>query len=163
MKLRKTLGLALCALVFSFGAASCSDDDDDKGGNNGYEELFGTWKYTKTSANVEVTDPEIKDAVVAAVEEMEDAKNNIYVFKLDGAFEAKESVDGEIVDVEGTYKLKDDVLTLTGTEKTSTFSYVEKTINSSVDVKEEIAKQLEIDESKITKALRIDTFSKVTM
>lgn len=162
MKLRKILGLALCALVFSFGAASCSDDDDNNGGNNGVTELSGTWKHSKTSADVEVKNSEIKDKVVAAIEEMEDAVNNAYAFKLDGTFEAKESVEGEIKDVKGTYKLKDGKLTLTVDKETEALSYKDGNITTAVDVKAEIAKQLEIDEADITKAVRIDTFNKVT-
>lgn len=34
MKLRKILGLALCASIFSFGAMSCSDDDNKDNGND---------------------------------------------------------------------------------------------------------------------------------
>jgi len=162
MKLRKILGLALCALVFSFGAASCSDDDDKNGGNDGVTELSGTWKHSKTSADVEVKNSEVKDKVVAAIEEMEDAVNNAYVFKLDGTFESKQSVEGELEDVKGTYKLKDDKLTLTVDKKTETLPYKDGSFSTSVDVKAAIAKQLEIDEADITKAVRIDTFIKIT-
>jgi hypothetical protein len=162
MKLRKILGLALCALVFSFGAASCSDDDDNNGGNNGVTELSGTWKYSKTSADVEVKNSEIKDKVVAAIEKMEDAVDNTYAFKLDGTFGAKKTVEGEIKDVKGTYKLKDDKLTLTVDKETETLSYKDGKISTSVDVKAEIAKQLDIDEADITRAVRIDTFGKIT-
>ena len=157
MKLRKILGLSLCAFILGLGVTSCSDDDDDKGGN-GNMELSGTWKHSKTTADVEVTNPEIKDKVVKAIDEMTDNVNNTYVFKLDGTFQAKKSS----TETEGTYKLKDDRLTLTTDKDSETFLYKENEISSSKDVKTAVAKQLEIDEKEITKAMLVDTFSKIT-
>lgn len=157
MKLRKILGLSLCAFILGLGVTSCSDDDDDKGGN-GNVELLGTWKHSKTAAEVEVTNPDIKDEVVKAIEEMTDNVNNTYVFKLDGTFQTKKSS----AETEETYKLKDDKLTLTTDKDSETLLYKDNVISSSTDVKAAIAKQLEIDEKEITKAMLIDTFSKIT-
>lgn len=157
MKLRKILGLSLCACILGFSAISCSDDDDDKGGK-GNTELAGTWKHSKTSAEVEVTNPAIKDQVVKAIEAMTDNVNNTYVFNLDGTFQAKKS-DTE---TKGTYKLKNDKLTLTGDKDTENLLYKENKISSSKDVKSTVAKQLKLDEKEITKATLIDTYSKIT-
>jgi hypothetical protein len=49
----------------------------------------------KTDAEVEVTKPEIKEKVVAAIKEMNDAANNVYAFKLDSTFKAKIAVNKE--------------------------------------------------------------------
>lgn len=157
MKLRKILGLSLCACILGFSAISCSDDDDNKGGK-GNAELSGTWKHSKTSAEVEVTNADIKDQVIKAIEGMKDNVNNTYVFKLDGTFQAKKS-DTE---TKGTYKLKNDKLTLTGDKDSEILLYKENTISSSKDVKSAVAKQLKLDEKEITKAILIDAYTKTT-
>ena len=160
MKLRKILGLALCASIFSFGAISCSDDDNDNG--NDVSVISGTWKHSKTDAEVEVTKPEIKEKVIAAVKEMNDAVNNVYVFKLDTTFKANISVDKEMVEIEGKYALKNNTLTLKYDDRTEALSYKNNDIIASEDVKEKVAEKLEIDKADIKKAMRVDTFSKIT-
>lgn len=160
MKLRKILGLALCASIFSFGAMSCSDDDKDNG--NDVAVISGTWKHAKTDAEVEVTKPEIKEKVVAAIKEMNDVANNVYVFKLDSTFKAKIAVNEELVEIEGKYTLKDNILTLKHEQSLQTLSYKNTDIIASEDVKEKVAEKLEIDKADIKKAIRVDTFSKIT-
>lgn len=161
MKLRKILGLALCASIFSFGAMSCSDDDNKDNGND-VSVISGTWKHTKTDAEVEVTKPEIKEKVVAAIKEMNDAASNVYAFKLDSTFKAKIAINKEMVEIEGKYTLKDNILTLKHEQSLQALSYKNTDIIASEDVKEKVAEKLEIDKADIKKAIRVDTFSKIT-
>lgn len=162
MKLRNILGLSICALTLGLGFTACSDDDDDNNGGTDPKilELSGTWKHSETVADVEVTDPEIKDAVIEAVEAITDSEDNVYVFKIDGTFESKESSEAEAV--KGTFKLDGEKITLTGGEASEVLAYKEKAIQSSVDVKAKVAEQLEIEESVITKALQVNSFTKIT-
>lgn len=160
MKLRNILGLSVCALTLSLGFTACSDDDDKNDPGKDIAELSGTWKFSESTAEVEVTDPDVEDAVIEAVEAITDSEDDVYVFKLDGTFESQ--ADSETDPVDGTFKLENGKLTLTGEESTEVLAYSTGKIKSSVDVKSIVAEQLEIDESVITKAIQVNTFSKVT-
>lgn len=163
MKLRNILGLALCAFILSSGLSSCSDDDDKKVEPT---VISGTFKFSKSEADVTVTNPDVKDRVVAAVNTH--SKGGTYVFKLDGtySFKPKEvtalSESGENGSVSGTYKLEGDKLTLRSGDKTTTLAYAENAIRSSQDVAAKVAEELELAAGVITKAVQTDVFDKIT-
>jgi len=154
MKLRKILGLSLCAFILGLGFTACSDDDEKVESSA----LSGTFKYTKSEAEVEVTDPEVKEAVIEAVNAL--SKGGTYVFKLDGTYQAKESSESEAV--EGTYKLQGDKLILTNEEGNETLAYQQDVIRSSQDVADQVAEELELEAGVITKAVQINVFEKIT-
>lgn len=163
MKLRNILGLTLCAFILSSGFTSCSDDDDKKVEP---KVISGTFKFSKSEAEVMVTDPEVKGQVEEAVNSY--SKGGTYVFKLDGTYTFKSDEkltsreSGESGEVSGTYKLEGDKLALTSGDITESLAYTETAIRSSQDVAAKVAEELELAAGVVTKALQIDVFEKIT-
>lgn len=164
MKLRNILGLALCAFILSSGFTSCSDDDDKKVEP---KVISGTFKFSKSEAEVTVTDPKVKEQVEEAVKAH--SKGGTYAFKLDGTYAFKQDAivsaqreSAESGQVTGTYKLERDKLTLTSGNETSSLTYTETAVRSSQDVAAKVAEELELEAGVITKALQADVFEKIT-
>lgn len=159
MKFKQFLGVSLCAVVLSLGFASC-DSDDDSDLENQQVSLLGTWRIKEVKAKVEVTNPDIEEAVIEAVKTLSTATDDTYVFYQDGSYKAKVSAEDE--GVEGTYKVDGDKLTLGNEEESVTFSFTGATFENSQDVKATVAEQLGIDESEITTAIQLNVFDCVT-
>lgn len=163
MKLRNILGLALCAFILTSGFTSCSDDDDKKVEPKVFS---GTFKFSKSEAEVTVTNPDVKEQVEEAVKAY--SKGGTYAFKLDGtyAFKSDEKLEsresGGSGEVSGTYKLEGDKLTLTSGDVTASLTYTETVIRSSQDVAAKVAEDLELEAGVITKAIQTDEFEKIT-
>lgn len=163
MRLRSILGLTLCAFILSSGFTSCNDDDDIKVESKVFS---GTFKFTKSEADVTVTDASVKDQVEEAVDAY--SKGGTYVFQKDGtyAFKSDESstlrssdTSGE---VSGTYKLEGDKLTLTSGDTTESLTYTETAIRSSQNVAAKVTEDLELAAGVVTKAVQTDVFEKIT-
>ncbi|MBD8387731.1 hypothetical protein [Dysgonomonas sp. BGC7] len=160
MKLRKFLGLFLCTLLVSSAFIACSSDDDEIPEEKHPVTIFGTWKYDKKEALVEVKDPEIEKAVTDAILGLDLGESNIYVFSVDGKFKFKEALEAE--EVAGTYTVDGEKLTLTSGEDSNTVTFKSDTIYVSNDVKSIVAKQLDIDETEIVKAIKVNGFGEMT-
>lgn len=162
MRLRNILGLTLCAFILSSGFTSCNDDDDIKVESKVFS---GTFKFTKSEADVTVTDASVKDQVEEAVDAY--SKGGTYVFQKDGtyAFKSESSTlrstetSGE---VSGTYKLEGDKLTLTNGDTSESLTYTETAIRSSQNVAAKVTEDLELAAGVVTKAVQTDVFEKIT-
>ncbi len=163
MKLRNILGLTLCAFILSSGFISCNDDDDIKIES---KTISGTFKFTKSEADVTVTDASVKDQVEEAVNAY--SKGGTYVFQKDGTYAFK-SVESSTLrsteassEVSGTYKLEGDKLTLTNGDTTQSLTYTETAVSSSQDVAAKVVAELELAAGIVTKAVQTDVFEKIT-
>ncbi len=156
MKIKHVLGVSFFSLVLGLGFVACSDDDDDNTPQVPYE-VVGVWKYSAVKSNVEVTDEEIKDAVVEYIENLPNEGVDTYNLKANKTYELR--MAGAEKDSTGNYIYNNGKITF---DSKSDVTYAQDTIRDMDDVKKAVAEALELDEAKITKAESVRIYKRIS-
>jgi hypothetical protein len=156
MKIKHVLGVSFFSLVLGLGFVACSDDDDDNT-PQAPSEVVGIWKYSTVKSNVEVTDEEIKDAVIEYIENLPNEGVDTYNLKANKTYELR--MVGAEKDSTGNYIYNNGKITF---DSKSDVAYAKDTISDMEDVKKAVAEALDLDETKITKAESVKIYKRIS-
>jgi len=155
-------------LVLPFIFTSCSDDDDDF--DYAANPIVGTWEFTKVEAKeVNVGTPELLTAITNDIKKDDENASYTMTYTKDGKVT---QVMGKEASVEGTYTVKDNVLTSTMTGGSIYISQIEfsgKTMTQLTDLtnyyknKEVLEKLIGAEDAEsatVNKVTTLETFTK---
>ncbi|MDR2955961.1 MAG: hypothetical protein LBV43_12860 [Prevotella sp.] len=151
MKMKCLTYLLISAIVLGLSFVSCENDD-----NTNVKNLEGHWIYAGTKADVHVTDSALKRLVEDYIISRNEACKVSYEFKNDKTYyyyqDLAEPLKGIFRTVDKNYFVMDDVYGIKSMARNDSIIYVIS------DVREEIIRNLGIDEKVLVKALATDTF-----
>lgn len=149
-KYRKYL-FVLLSLIFIL--SSCSGED-----SMSTKTIEGHWLYEKTKAEVYVTDPSLQIIIEEYIEKRNETYQVSYEFKNDKTYYFYQNYAEPI---KGIYKMIDkDYSKMEDQQGAKTVVIESNSIFIISDLKEEVAQELNIDESKIIKATATDYFQR---
>lgn len=143
--------LVLLSLVFTL--SSCGSDDGIS-----TKSIEGHWIYERTKAEVYVTDPSLQIVIKEYIEKRNEAYQVSYEFKNDRTYYYYQNYTEPI---KGIYKMMDkDYSKMDDQRGVKSVVRESNSIFVISDMKEEVARELNIDESKIIKATATDYFQR---
>jgi len=153
MKIKRLTYLLLSVITLGFLLTSC--DGDDSSYNQSIE---GHWVYTGTKADVHATDTTIQKMVEDYIENRNKDCKVSYEFKNDKTYyyyqNYTDPLKGLFKPIDKDYFIMDDLRGIKTVAREDTVIYVV------FDMKEEIARELDIDEYKLVKVIATDTFKR---
>lgn len=152
--MKKIYGNYLIALFsFIFLLSSCSNDDTIS-----TKSIEGHWIYVGTKAEVYVTDPSLQAIVKDYIEKRNKTYQVSYEFKNDKTYYYYRNYAEPI---KGVYKMLDENCSKMDDQRgLKTVIRESDSIFVITDMKEEVVKELNIDESKIIKVTAKDSFNR---
>lgn len=143
----------LLSLVVIFGLFFVSCDSD---GGSDIQEIEGHWVYLGTKADVYVIDAALQRKVEEYIQKKNEADKLSYEFKNDRTYYFYQNL---AIPMKGIVKnLGEDSYLIDDARGLRTLSYGDSVIYVVSDLKEEIVRELQIDERMLVKALAVDTF-----
>lgn len=140
-------------LIFVLSLTSCDGED-----SSFVRDVEGHWLYMETTADVYVTNPDLREAVEDYIITRNDAYNISYEFKNDKSYYYYRNFAEPL---KGKYNLIDkSTLILDDPRGKKLLTYEDSLIYLVSDLREEISRELEIDENVIVKANATDIFER---
>lgn len=151
MKMKHLTYLLLSVITLGFLLTSCDGDDSAYS-----QSIEGHWVYLGTKADVHVTDTTIKKMVDDYISNRNKEYKVSYEFKNDRTYYYYQNYDdpmkGIFKPIDKDYFIMDDLRGMKTVAREDTIIYVVS------DLRKEIARELDIDEYKLVKAMATDTF-----
>lgn len=153
MKVRCLTYLLLSVMTLGFLFTSCDGDD------GAYtQSIEGHWVYSGTKADIYVTDTTVRKAVEEYILNRNREYKVSYEFKNDKTYYYYQNFEDPL---KGIFKLIDkDYFIMDDSQGMKTVAREDTIIYVVSDLREEIARELQIDENKLVKALATDTFKR---
>jgi len=143
----------LIILALSFFLISCEKEDASL-----IKSVEGHWVYTTTKAEIIVTDPALKEKIQTYIDSQDKELKISYEFNNDKTFHFYQSYKEPL---KGIYKMTSkDTFVLDDSRGLRSVIKEDSLIYIIADLKEEIIKELKIDQDKVIKIQVVDTFER---